>query len=252
MIKEAISHLLARSVAGAGPAGLIKEAVAIPARYKRQKKAWTDHLNRTKGLIKEAINQCDESKSIAIIGAGACLDLPIEDLARHPAGCQFIDAVELFSMNWKVKPYLRLKYKREDVTGYLKTYQQSPDKSQLPIPQAPNFIDENTGLAISCNMLSQALLPFAPLKHRTFEDEDLLEHLIQQHIGRLKNGAKKALLITDFVRYETYKGKSERLETIPARFLPGEADQTWLWHLAPRGEINKDLDVHLKVGAWWL
>ena len=105
---------------------------------------------------------------------------------------------------------------------------------------------------MSVNYLHDVLSTIGPIRHPSDDDIDRARALTGAYVSALEASDGQALLITPYVRYETRRGKSERLEIIPPHVLTKDPFTTWDWHMAPTGAIEAGLDVHLKVGAWWL
>ncbi|GHF17215.1 hypothetical protein GCM10017044_09480 [Kordiimonas sediminis] len=246
MLREWWTYLRTDSVAGAASTGLKKEAPAIEARYRRHAQAWQPHLDRTKAVIKEAVQAADPAEPILILGAGALLDIPLDSLNAHPAGALLMDAVLLPSARQKLKAYPNIRFELYDVTGMLAIWAKADDAETLQVPAYAPIPIAGYSLIISCNLLSQLSLPFGA--------DSNVEYLLESaHTSILSAAPCPAILISDFQRTIKTGATVETEPTFSAGILDDQEKLTgWEWHLAPTGETGKDKDVTLHVGVWKL
>lgn len=244
MLKELYTSLTSRTAPGARKAGLAREVAGISGRYSRQKEAWENHLQHTKECISAHLHEAEAGEPLLVLGAGLCLDLPLDALNGHPAGSLLVDAVETARARRMVKRYDNLAFELSDITGCLSS---SKAPAQVaPIPLA------GYGMAISCNILSQLALPFASSPPENDEEKAIITKLQDAHIRALMAMNCPALLITDYERVEMHGDHDHIVTTVDRSHLPGAPLEAWQWYIAPKGEVNRHLDIRLNVGAWLL
>lgn len=242
MIREWIESKFIQAVPGAKELGLHRESIAIHARYQRQKNHWTPHLNHTKSTIQHAIDEAPKDRSIMVLGAGDCLDLPVGTLARHNRGTYLVDVVQTHRSRKFTKKYQSLQYILKDVSGYVN------DKE--PGAKLPK-VRRRPGLIISCNMLSQLYLPFVNFPPQDDDDHTIIRAITTDHVTMLKNFPGDCLLIADFRKIVYDKNGETVIDTIPADLLPEPMDQ-WTWDICPKGELGRSISASLDVGVWKL
>jgi len=252
VIEEFLTVLTVRAVPGAREGGLVKEIAGIQGRHRRNRRAWADHLQHTKECITAHLWQADSREPILLMGAGLLLDVPLDALDAHPAGALFMDAVETARTRRRLRRRGNIQFERADVTGFLAPFWLGERDEMISPPDMAPLPLVGHGMAVSCNILSQLVLPFASSPPRGELEEKLTTAIQKAHIRALMAMDCPALLITDYERVET-DGKDPRvITTVDTSLLPGDPLETWDWTIAPPGEVADDLDIRLKVGAWLL
>ncbi len=244
MLNELYISLMSRTAPGARKGGLAREVAGIRGRYGRQKNAWENHLQHTKECISAHLHEAEAAEPILVLGAGLCLDLPLDALNTHPAGALLVDAVEPPRARRLLKQYDSLSFELSDLTGCLASEKAPPKVAPIPLV--------GYGMAISCNILSQLALPFASSPPENDEEAALTSSLQDAHIRALVAMKCPALLITDYERVEMHGDHDHIVTTVDRQHLPGAPLETWQWYIAPKGEVNRHLDIRLNVGAWLL
>ncbi|MDJ0685064.1 MAG: hypothetical protein QNJ84_10205 [Alphaproteobacteria bacterium] len=231
MILEALTYLLTPCPAWARRTGLLRESVAIGARYRRQLRAWDPHLTQSKQAILDALGMADlgPEPRIAVIGSGHGFDLPLEVLSARAGAIDLVDAVHPWRMRRRArrKPMVRLVH--ADVTGRV-----GPDYT----PAAP------LDLIVSLNLISQLGVAFGG-------GESALR---EAHVVWLRQRARQVLIIGDSER-RRQDGATGMILTDPLTppALAGAPVQAeWVWPVAPAGEIAPDLAVETTVRVWRL
>lgn len=252
MIEEFLTVLTVRAVKGAREGGLVKEVAGILGRHRRQKKAWSDHLQHTKECITAHLHQADQKEPILLMGAGLCLDVPLAALDKHPAGALMVDAVETRRTRRMIEQYENIEFERFDLTGFLEGFWLGDKNTAISPPDMAPLPLVGHGMAISCNILSQLPLAFASSPPANETEEKITNAIHKAHIRALLAMDCPVLLITDYERIEITGTAPHTVQTVDPHLLPGDPIEEWDWHIAPTGEVAKDLDVRLKVGAWLL
>ena len=247
MIREMITSIRAKAVPGARGAGLVKECVAIEARFRRHTSSWQPHIDRSKSHIIDSLQQVDPSKPVLVLGAGPCLDLPLTELAAHPAGATLVDAVLLPSTRKRVAEYPGLDFKLADISGCL-----IPSGKRIEIPDQAPIDVSGYGLIISANILSQLPLAFAEVPAETKEDKVIMRALQASHIKALQASGVPALIISDYKAKFSLPGGIKEYNTIDSVISSIDCVDSWRWPVAPPGELGAQSELCLTVGVWQL
>jgi len=252
MLIETLVWATSTCIPAARKAGLVSEVAAIAGRHKRHKSLWGHHLTHTKSFIEKHLSLVDPNKPILILGSGLCLDIPLSALNKHAAGVVLMDAVQPLATRIACIGFANIQFCYADITGFLRPFWNSKEGAKItPPPIAPINLN-HYGMVISCNLLSQLPLSFAH-SPPTDETERRLTASIQlAHMKALTSLSCPALLITDYERLESEAGSTNNIPTISPRLVPREPEETWQWHIAPKGDIRPGLDIKLNVGGWLL
>ena len=81
--------------------GLEREHLAISRRHERVRAAWAPHLETSRRLMLEIADRCSSRRRVLVIGAGDCLDVPVDGLAEKFAHVVLADiAVGVEARRW--------------------------------------------------------------------------------------------------------------------------------------------------------
>ena len=242
MLREALEWLTTRTVPGTRWSGHLVEFVAIAARRRRHQSAWLDHEGRSRAAILRAVTSVSGDGSALILGAGHANDIPLEDLADRFERVTLVDLA--FARNTMIRADRlgRVDCVRHDVTEALG----HPERADVPT----RWIDDpDIRFVASVNLLSQ--LPTVATRDLPEADADRIgKNLIQAHLDWLKRFDCPVCLIAD-TEIEILGTQDEVIATIdPNRGvrLP-EATETWLWDIAPKGEIDRHHAVRHRVAV---
>lgn len=252
MIEEFLTVLTVRAVPGAREGGLVKEIAGILGRHRRQRRNWREHLQHTKECITAHLHQADPEEPVLLMGAGLCLDVPLAALDSHPAGALLMDAVETRRTRRALRPFANIEFERADLTGMLKDFWLGDENEAISPPDMAPLPLVGHGMAISCNVLSQLPLAFASSPPVNEQEKRITDAVQKAHVRALLAMDCPTLLITDYERVETSGNDPHIVKTVDPALLPGDPIEVWDWPIAPWGEISKQIDVRLKVGAWLL
>lgn len=235
---------------GAKTTGFVDQVRALRDLYSSHTDLWTRHLDTCRATVRAALTDArpDHAIEVMISGWGAeCL--PLDAINLHMTGARVIAPAATRHLRKALKPWSEINFQLADISGFLTPFADAPDTA---LPQKPPVPQAQTGMLISVEVISAIAGLIAPHRYRSDADEDRVRALVGAHINALRDADAPALLITPFARYENRCGKSDRLEIFPDDMLPGEPFDRWDWHIAPRGVLEPDLDVHMRVGAWRL
>lgn len=239
--------------------GYVGEAVAISARYARCREAWDSHLNHSKQFITQAIEQCARHRTALILGAGACLDVPLARLSSRFEKVVLVDAVKLAHTEHLIKPYKNVEYILHDISEVNQQLLRADGDMLLELsttlPQ--RFVDDNTiDLVVSLNLLSQ--IPLLPMRwlsrEKRMENSAINQlglNLMNAHCRYLMQFKASRVLIFDAEQWlEDDNGVAH--DCLPLNdwlqqqsLLPTPlAQHEWLWHVAPPHEQHGSRTIH--------
>ena len=233
MIREFIEYWFTSSQPWGRARGLVYESVAIGARFRRQKKSWSQHLENSKKEIRNFVKTHSECKRILVLGSGHLFDFPTDLFSQLP-DVQFglVDAVHPPSTSKWARQHSNLQLIKQDIV-----YLWGQD-SKVHIT--------DWDLVISSCVASQLPLSLSESEQRSCE-------IVQAHFENLKKSNKKFLIITDFRRHYLSQAKTAVRppdDTVFGAPAVQNPKVEWNWDLAPIGEVSRDYSIQLTVGVW--
>lgn len=263
MLSGLLKRLFIRCPPAARQLGLLREHLDIAKRHARVRAAWAPHLAASRSLILEVAARCPRRERALVIGAGDCLDVPVEELAGMFHEVVLADIV--------IGPEARGRAKKSpgcvhcvswDASGALATL--AAIRDTVTASEAPGFFTRadpgpppggETDFVVSANCISQlGLVPGHSLPAYG-QDKDLPERCARaaarRHLAWLQARPGVRLLIADAARLDIGPdGRQLRRETLHERFGLPKPDHSWRWDLAPIPEWSADFHRVHKVGAW--
>ncbi len=240
MIFEFIQSFLSDAPEWAKKQGLLKESIAIRARYSRQKKTWAAHLQNCHREIEAFVASHPKQKKIGVFGSGYLLDFPKSILSDPAYKLILFDAVHPRAVRVK-KTQAKLKFVTVDLNL---------------APEILNFDFQedlaSCDLLISTNCLSQlALYGAKKISDNGDLREKFAQKLISQHLYFLRELKKPTLLLSDFEKiFKSPEQKTLVQENTLAKVKLKPPQREWLWQLAPLGEVSRTYSIELQVGSW--
>lgn len=237
--------------------GFLYEVIALEARAKRCQQAWQPHSDICKHLIQEAVQQHAINGHVSVLGSGLLTDVPVDYVASNTHRTDLIDIVHLKPALKVLNAYPNLYPIACDITDEAEQFHKALTTGLVHLPPAktpaPDYL-ENTNLIISLNLLSQLPLAFkgAAAKRSRNLPKAYGDDLMKAHLEMLHNHTAPCLLITD--QYQEYWQDGECVDRseMTTHLNLGEPFKKWQWHIAPKGEAYKDMEVIHHVAAWWL
>ena len=247
MLAELAEYLITPCPPCARRLGYLREAVAIRARARRCRAAWAGHLDNCRAAILAAARACPVRGTALVLGSGALLDIPAQELADLFDRVVLADLVHPLGTRVKVRKLAGVRLETVDLTGVLAEVVQDRLPERTPV-EPPSGLQPD--LTVSANILSQ--LPLIPVKrlaatgkYRPEELEAFARGLLEEHLALLHRLTGTTCLITDTAWLDGDK------VTDPLHGISLNAPtRTWTWNIAPRPEIRPDRDVAHQVGVF--
>lgn len=252
MIIEFIQYLFESTSKHARSFGHLHESIAILKRQKRNQQAWKEHQDNCKNEIINFCQNVNPKNSILVLGSGLLHEIPIEYLQKNFKKVTLVDIVHLNFVKKYTKKYSNIELIEHDISEVEKDLTKGNFVNRIPT----RFINEEFSVVISANLMSQIPLNLKKYIDRSklHEDEKYIDRFCQSayenHYKYLKNFECPTLLITDIetnlvdIQNNIIESDSPSL----AHILP-KAHKEWIWNIAPKGEIDRELSLQMKVAS---
>ena len=265
MLREMIDALRTRCAPGARMLGLAHEAAAIAARYRRVGVSWEPHLAASRAAILQGAARCRKQECVLVIGAGACLDVPVAELAERFSEVILADvAVGSAARRWQRRLPGRVRAIAWDATGALamlaarRKTATSAEIERLLAESDPGFPpcgQREPDLVVSANCLSQlGLIPADRLVAAESDDElpvRCAHAAARRHLAWLSVRPGVRVLLSDVTRLDVAPDGRELVRrTIFEGVGLRTPDQSWRWDLAPIPEWSREWHRVHEVSAW--
>jgi hypothetical protein len=249
MLREAVEWLVTPAGWAARGMGLVAETVAMGARYRRCRQAWTPHLARCREVMLAAAGGCAGRGTVVVCGSGWWFDVPVAELAAMFGRVVLADAVHPVRARWLARGIENVRLVDVDLTGLLEaagSWRKGIDAGAVE-PVAPKMLEKyGADLTISANVLSQMPLPVKKWLERMgcgdAEVATACRRIVQAHLEWLWALPGAACLITDTVSRDVDGGAVlDETDLLYGARLP-EGGEAWTWRLAPRPEAGRGFD----------
>ncbi|MFO7483165.1 hypothetical protein [Oceanibaculum nanhaiense] len=227
------------------------EGRGILYRYRRHRGAWQPHLEATKQVILEAVAACPGRQSVAVLGSGALLDVPLGELLAAFRRVVLVDVAHPWRVRLRAALTPRVALLDADLTGIGGAV--SPGMEPPSPPDLPAVREAD--LVISLNLMSQlAYVPVSQLEMlgQTEEQTDAFAAgLVRAHLDWLRRLPGRVCLVTDVKRIvlDPQGGVIGEIGPLYGLALP-EGGTEWNWNIAPIGEIAPDYEVRHRVRGY--
>lgn len=255
MLYEALEYLTTPCPSHFKSMGYLKELIATEARYKRCRTAWHPHLEKTKSVIRDAIDVTAGRAKAVVLGAGILSDIPIHALTKSFDQVVLIDVCFLKQTRKGLREFTNIELLNHDITGIAEAVY----AGAVPDPRLPNELSlSDADLVISANILSQ--LPLIPTDYlqkviSTPTEEILLEFshgIVANHLALLETCPGTVCLISEVERQFFDGDHIIKTEDLLHGYELQMHGTEWLWDLAPKGEVSKDYAIRNRVvGGYW-
>ena len=220
----------------------------IIKRYINEKQNWEVHLTNTKKYITYCLKD-KKLKSVAILGSGWMLDVPLEFLVKNFKKVTLIDINHPQQIKHKVRKFENVELTNADISGgaikqvydLVKNYRKTGIKKDLKEIKFIGFKpEEPADFEISLNTLNQLdIIMVDYMKKFSIYDESELNffrsRIQKSHIDSLIPG--KSCLITDYEE-EIYNmnGNADSKKKLIYTDLPvGKNTKIWQWNFDMSG-----------------
>ncbi len=240
----------------------ISDQEGIMIRYLREREHWSSHIQHCHDFITGAFKDPD-IRSIAVLGSGWLLDLPLDELAKRFEEILLVDIHHPPQVRRKIEAYENVKTQEVDITGggiafawkLANTGSGGIDRTELSSfdPGFPS-LEIDPDAIISLNILNQLdilIVDYLKDRDRSITDEDLitLRCSIQQfHIRWITQ--KPGCMISDIVE-ENHSPQGEVIQhDLLHTDLPGSSrSEEWTWDFDLSGFYHHDRITKMKVQA---
>lgn len=257
MILELFEYLTTPCSWTARKLGYLNGQLGIKVRHRQCRRAWKDHLERTKQVIRTAIMDCPQRRKAVVLGSGLLLDVPLADLCASFKEVILVDVVHPLSVYATARWYRNVKLVRADVTATAVELAKVAKDPKQPLPHAePQLFcdDPEVDYVVSVNLLSQ--LPYVPAYYLEktprpeAEVDAYARDLIETHLNYLRRLSGIVTLITDVEKLKVDPAGHvvERFDILYGATLP-RPSQEWTWEHVPLKHLSNDFAYHRRVCA---
>jgi len=240
----------------------ISDQEGIMNRYLREKDNWDSHLDNTKDFINASFKG-REISTVAVLGSGWLLDLPLKKLSERFKKVLLVDVHHPPQVHKKVEKYDNVILFETDLTGggiefcwelrikkgdHFKTH--VLDDFEPKRPDLPIKVDAYISLNL-LNQLDILLVDFLKRKNGRFlEDEyDRFRKNLQDfHLEWITK--KPACLISDVLEINVCDEGIEEKQLIYTEFPEAKRNGEWTWDFDLSGQYQEDCKTSMFVRAF--
>lgn len=217
-------------------------------RYINEKQNWEIHLTNTKKYITDCLKN-KMYKSVAILGSGWLLDVPLEYMVNNFDRVILIDINHPNQIKHKVGKYKNVELKIADISGgvikqvynLVKNYRRKGIKKDLKELEFPGYKpEEQEDFIISLNILNQLDILLADYlkKFSIYDDSELnffRSRIQKSHIDSLIPG--KSCLITDYEEeiFNMDRTPDNKRKLVYTDLPDGIKRERWQWNFDMSG-----------------
>lgn len=249
-----INHIIKRM-------GFVRDQEGIMNRYLREQPNWKTHLARTRKFIKGSFTD-HPAESVAVLGSGWLLDIPLNDLCRRFKRVNLVDIHHPPQIRRKTRDYHQVELVTADLSGGAvqqlweirkkKTY--SPAAGRLDeIRLEPPLTDLQADAYISVNLLNQLdILLCDYLKKNDYFQQEMLtgfrSRIQSFHLEWITE--IPGCLITDTVEVNVDRKGNETVKSLLYTTLPaGFRSEQWNWEFDTRKTYRTGNRTRMQVRA---
>ena len=238
--------------------GYVTDQKGIQNRFVREREHWQLHLDNTKQYILQSAKRSASKKSVAVLGSGWLLDVPVAELAQEFEEVYLYDIVhpEQIVVNMRKYPNVHLVVAdltdgAEELAAQSHSFEEFCN-SLAHISLTPNL--QQFDFVVSVNLLNQLdiiLCDYLKEKFSITESEliEIRKQVQQHHVDSLPKG--KTCLITDFCEENTsLNGTSVQKKKLLYCSLPTATNmKEWQWIFDTNQTYHEGQNTILKVKA---
>lgn len=257
MLAELLIWAGVRAAPEARQLGYAKAAVSLWSRRRRCVRDWAGHEQNTRRFALDVASRCRRHDMVWLLGGGTLSDLPLTELCAQFRKVIVFDIALLPGTIRMAKRFANLELRLADVTGIVLPLAEWRKGMPLPIPQADAMLELDPvppDCVLSLNVLSQ--LPLLPMDYVQRQGitrqaaEAFGRAVIRAHLDGLHRFGCPVGLTADARRvWRSRAGEVVLSESgILDVTLPSQ-ERTWIWPVAPRGEIDPEAGLEMTVEA---
>jgi hypothetical protein len=233
----------------------------IMNRYLAEGDNWEPHLENTRNFIIRCLQE-DRPETVAVLGSGWLIDLPVDDLIRS---CRTVFLVDVFhppQVLHKIQKIKNFRAIKADVTGgailgvyhFVRDHRRSQAGGVLDIPFQASLPGIRPDYIISLNILNQLdilLLDYLKkhLKIPQSEELEFRRRIQSQHVSLLIPGRSCLVADTEERVISRKKGLISSKNLIHCELPGGRMNEEWIWKFDSRGEYNPGNQTEMVVKA---
>ncbi|WP_300164093.1 hypothetical protein, partial [Solidesulfovibrio sp.] len=218
--------------------------------------AWASHIEATRRCVLDAAEACPGTGTALVLGSGACLDVPVAELAARFEKVVLVDAHHPRPARRLAKEFPNVRLVAADATG-LAGAARDAARGRVPLPCPVPPPDPVPGLrpdfTASVNLASQLPIPFYALLGRKLPEaarQAFLTGLVASHLDWLAARPGRVCLVCD-TAWERADDDTilESRDALEGVVLP-PPERSWVWDIAPRPEESHAYDRRNRVAAY--
>lgn len=194
--------------------------------------------------------------SILVLGSGPLHEIPIENLALNFKRVVLVDIVHLKSTKKSVLHLKNIEFIEHDISEIEQDLLEGKLTNKIPA----TFLDQNWGLVLSVNIMSQLPIHLENFIAKKFKNrfsknevESYLQNVTKNHWQYLQSFRCPSLLITD--TQTIYSNAKDTVIQTDHNYLhlnlPSPNAQ-WTWNVAPIPEFQKNIGIKMNVAGFVL
>jgi hypothetical protein len=241
--------------------GYIRDQEGIINRYLRESANWESHLQKTREFIQ---NSCQDPKieSVAVLGSGWLLDVPLEALIKRFKRVYLVDIHHPVQIRKKTSSLRNVQLVEADLSGgvieqlwKLSRHKSPPDPGQLLelLSFSHPLSHIHPDAVISVNLLNQLDIILCDFlaKHGYFQQESpLLFRAAIQNFHLKWITESPGCLISDVMELnEDKKGIISSKSLLHTQLPRGIRRDQWRWDFDSRGTYHSETLTHMEVRA---
>jgi hypothetical protein len=251
MIMEALNFVATWPVTPAEFRPFIRSSVSLWSRAGRCRDAWRAHEDHCHRAILAAVADLRSRRTCVVLGSGLLRDVPVRALAERFDSVVLVDLVHLAPVRARAAfgGLKTLRFVHRDLSG-LDDIRAGRAPEPLAFLRGVPYLD----FVISANLLSQIGVGVTRMLEQDATGDrlppDAAARLIGAHVEGLAQLPCPALLLTD-IRFDILNREgavedgTDLMHGVP---LP-EEEASWIWPVAPLGEISKNYALQHRVVA---
>lgn len=247
-------------VAASPPArklGYARAAVSLWSRRRRCAALWQEHEARSRAFILDVAQSSRRFDTLWLFGAGTLADLPLTELSGLFRKVVVFDITSLATARRRIGQFDNIELRLADLTGLVEPLTEWRAQMPLPLPSGDGLAELDPvppDCVVSVNLLSQ--LPLLPMEYVKRQGagrratEAFGRAILRAHLAGLEALPCTVGLLADASRiWRSRAGEAVMQESAVLDVTLPPAERQWLWPLAPRGEIDPETSLEIRVQA---